>query len=238
MNSIMIYGHDRCGTTTLMHCLAKNRIILGEFLTDAYKHSHFVKSMVTMNMQNKEFKIRNIDALAAIMKSNTVIAKCHLHWAQPEHFNFDGVKVRIHRKDIVETQLSKQIAMHTKIWNSSSLPAIEPFEIDTDEFTRGLESRLDTTYVDQPMHYVLDYDRDLPQLIQQTNYHLLTNSNKKIYNNKSATVTNYHTVMKLAEAYANDIQSLNTKFDKKHTGLDGNLRYEKWTAQDNIDFYR
>ena len=237
MKSIMIYGHDRCGTTTLMHCLSKNRVILGEFLTDAYIDDHYVKSMVTMNMSNKEFKIRNIDALAAIMKSNTVIAKCHLHWAQPEYFNFDGVKIRIHRKDIVETQLSKQIAMHTTVWNGSSMPEIEPFELDADEFVKGLESRLDTTYDDQQMDYILDYDIDLPIIIEQSGYALLSNSNKKIYNNKSTIVTNYELLTELALQYSNDIVAINSKFEMKRIGLDSNLEYEKWTVTDNIDFY-
>ena len=238
MKSIMIYGHDRCGTTTLMHCLAKNRVILGEFLTDAYLDYHYVKSMVTMHMQNKEFKIRNTDALTAIMKSNTIIAKCHLHWAHPEYFNFDGVKIWIHRKDIVETQLSKQIAMHTTIWNSNALPEIQPFALDADEFMQGIESRLDTAYDDQPMDYILDYDIDLPYIIEQSGYKLLKNSNKKIYNNKSNIVTNYEFLLDIALQYSNDIETINRKFQNRRTGFDTNLEYEKWTATDNIDFYR
>jgi hypothetical protein len=234
----MIYGYDRCGTTTLMHCLAKNRVILGEFLTDAYLDYHYVKSMVTMNMQYKEFKIKNIDALTAIMKSNTIIAKCHLLWAQPEYFNFDGVKVWIHRKDIVEAQLSKQIAMHTTIWNSNLLPEIQPFALDADEFIRGLESRLNTTYNDYTMDYILDYDIDLPYIIEQSNYKLLKNSNKKIYNNKSNIVTNYEFLLNMALQYSHDIETINKKFQAKRTGFDNNLEYEKWTVTDSIDFYR
>lgn len=233
----MIYGHDRCGTTTLMHCLAKRRVILGEFLTDAYTDDHYVKSMVTMNMAIKEFKIRNTDALAAIMKSNPVIAKCHLHWAQPEYFDFDGVKIRIHRKDIVETQLSKQIAMHTTVWNGNSLPEIQPFALDSSEFIKGLESRLDTTYDNHPMDYMLDYDVDLPIIIEQSGYKLLTNSNKKIYNNKSSIVTNYELLMDMALQYSNDIAAINSRFEMKRTGFDTNMEYEKWTSADSVDFY-
>lgn len=237
MKSIMIYGHDRCGTTTLMHCLAKNRVILGEFLTDAYENDHYIKSMVTMNMENREFKIRNTDALYAIMKSNTVIAKCHIHWAKPEYFSFDGIKIWIHRRNIVETQLSKQIAIHTEIWNGTSSPEIEPFELNVDEFIKGMESRLDTTYNDQPMDYILDYDIDLPSIITRSDYNLLTNSNKKIYNNKSMIVTNYEFLVDMASQYASDIESINRKFEINRTGFDDNLEYEKWTSTDNIDFY-
>jgi hypothetical protein len=238
MKSIMIYGHDRCGTTTLMHCLAKNRVILGEFLTESYLDCHYVKSMVTMNMNYKEFKIKNTDALSAIMKSNTIIAKCHLHWAQPEYFIFDGIKIWIHRKDIVDAQLSKQIAIHTKIWNSNVLPEIQPFSIDADEFIQGIESRLSDTYIDQSMDYVLDYDIDLPYIIEHSNYRLLKNSNKKLYNNKSKIVTNYEFLLDKASQYSHDIENINRKFQTKRTGFDTNLEYEKWTNTDNIDFYR
>ena len=235
MNSIMIYGHDRCGTTTLMHCLAKNRVILGEFLTDAYADQHVVKSMVTMSMSTKEFKISNTAALAAIMQSNSVIAKCHLHWAKPEYFDFNGTKIMIHRQDIVEAQLSKQLAMHTNIWNSSSVPTILTVPLSVDEFVKGLEDRLNTQYINQPMDYVLDYDIHLPMLIEQSGYNLLPNSNKKIYNNKRHWILNYDKLMQKAEQFEDDINSLNDAIKYKY--IDNKLEYDKWTSLDNIDFY-
>lgn len=235
MNSIMIYGHDRCGTTTLMHCLAKNRVIIGEFLTDAYANQHVVKSMVTMSMSSKEFKISNTAALAAIMQSNTVIAKCHLHWAKPEHFDFNGTKIMIHRQDIVEAQLSKQLAMQTQIWNNSNVPTIVTIPLSVDEFVKGMEDRLNNQYINQPMDYVLDYDIHLPMLVKQSGYNLLHNSNKKLYNNKRNWILNYDQLMQKAEQFEDDIEALNASI--KYIDIDNKLEYDKWTSLDHIDFY-
>lgn len=235
MKSVMIYGHDRCGTTTLMHCLAKNRVILGEFLTEDYADQHAVKSMVTMSMSTKEFKISNTAALSAIMQSNSVIAKCHLHWVKPEHFDFNGIKIMIHRQDIVESQLSKQLAIQTRIWNSSSVPTILTVPLSVEEFVKGVEDRLNTQYINQPMDYVMDYDIHLPMLIEQSGYNLLHNSNKKLYNDKRNWILNYDQLMQKAEQYEDDIDALNASI--KYTGLDSNLEYDKWIASDNVDFY-
>ena len=235
MKSVMIYGHDRCGTTTLMHCLAKNRVILGEFLTEDYADQHAVKSMVTMSMSTKEFKISNTAALSAIMQSNSVIAKCHLHWVKPEHFDFNGIKIMIHRQDIVESQLSKQLAIQTRIWNSNNIPTIVTIPLSVDNVVKGMEDRLNAQYLDQPMDYVLDYDIHLPMLIEQSGYNLLRNSNKKLYNDKRNWILNYDQLMQKAEQYEDDIDALNASI--KYTGLDSNLEYDKWIASDNVDFY-
>ena len=234
MKSVMIYGYDRCGTTTLMHCLAKNRIMLGEFLYEDWCNHHFIESIVPITKLVTKFKISNVTALKAIMESNCIVAKCHLHWAKPEYFNFTGTKIYIHRQDLIESQLSRQLAWHTTVWNSHKTPTIEPAILNIDEFIKGLESRLDTRYIYQPMDYVIDYDHHLPILIKQTGYNTLANSNKKIYNDKHKFIVNYDQLMQKAEQYEDDINALNASI--KYTGFDSNLEYEKWTASDIVDF--
>ena len=231
----MIYGYDRCGTTTLMHCLAKNRIILGEFLYEGWCNHHFVESMVPMQEKIKKFKISNVVALNAIMQSHSIIAKCHLHWAKPEYFDFDVIKVFIHRQDIVDAQLSRQLARHTNVWNGYKIPTVEPVILDIDDFVKGMEQRVDTRYSNQPMDYVLDYDRHLSMLIEQSKYNTLLNSNKKLYNNKHKLILNYDQLMQKAEQFANDIATINATI--QYTGLDNNLEYDKWIATDTVDFY-
>jgi hypothetical protein len=232
----MIYGYDRCGTTALMHCLGKNRLMLGEFLYEEWCNHHFVESIVPMTKLIKQFKISNVSALNVIMESHTVIAKCHLHWVKPEYFDFKGTKILIHRQDMVEAQLSRQLAWHTKVWNSYNIPQnIEPTVLSVDDFVVGMEQRVDTRYSDQHMDYVIDYDHHLPILVKRTGYHLLPNSNKKIYDNKHELILNYDELMQKAEQFEDDINAKNATI--KYTGFDSNLEYEKWTASDNVDFY-
>jgi hypothetical protein len=235
MKSIMIYGYDRCGTTTLMHCLAKDRIILGEFLYEDWFNHHFVESIVPVNESVRKFKISNTSALNSIIQSNSIIAKCHLHWAKPEYFDFNGAKIFIHRKDIVDAQLSRQLALHTNIWNSHKIPTINPVILDVDEFIIGMVQRVDTTYLDQPMDYVLDYDNHLPMLIEDSGYSKLVNSNKKLYTDKSKLILNYDELMKTAEQFIHDIDIINNAI--KYTNIDNDLEYKKWIETDYVDFY-
>jgi hypothetical protein len=174
-------------------------------------------------------------AFNAIIQSNSVIAKCHLHWAKPEYFDFDVLKIYIHRQDIVEAQLSRQIAEHTNIWNGNKIPTINPMVLDVDDFIKGMEQRVDTRYINQPMNYVLDYDRHLPMLIEQSRYNTLVNSNTKIYNNKHNLILNYDELMQKAEQFASNIATVNESI--KYTDIDNDLEYEKWIASDFVDFY-
>jgi len=236
----MLYGHDRSGTTTLMHCLAKNRLMLGEFLIDAYQDSHSLTSVLTMDEKPRTFKISNRAALAALMDSHKVIAKCHLHWCKPEFFRFDGLRIYIHRRDMVEAQLSRELSVATTRWNGYTVPSIEPIEVNIDKVVNGVNRRIDLCeeHVNEVrfMDTVLSYEDDLAAVIRVTGYDSLPNHNKKQYDGKRRLISNYDQVIEAVEPLMQRMRRINDKFEDLYTGYD-NLEFVKWNQSDVVDFF-
>ena len=229
LSNIMVYALSRTGSTTLVKSLANNRLCIeNEFMQDV---EHKIVANQQQHVRNYPLTARR--AVEAISKDNAIISRIEITDIKDELFNLEFIDTSIflHRRDIIETEISSKLAEHVNIWNSNEpITLNDKITLNVKQFEWHVNYRLGTLFKCLPkikqMEVILTYEYDLQDVITATGYNSLDESYVKIFNNKENMIENYNELIAVTKPLNNKIEDINESIAAINTGLTAN----------NIDF--